>query len=460
MEPLDFCNKVSDSFKKLCEAANIQYTSFQRTTSKDHATAVNELWNTLLKNGYIYKGKHEGWYAVSDEAFYASAQVEEVTDEKTGEKIMVSKESGQRVEWTSEENYKFKLSAFEKDLLKWIDDNPKAIVPQNRKNEVLSWIRAGLADLSVSRLRARLNWGIQVPNDPEHTIYVWLDALTNYLTATGYPWKKDTALKDAFPPDVQVVGKDIVRFHAIFWPAFLMAAGLPLPKQILVHGHWTMNKQKMSKSRGNVADPFEVIDRYGVDPVRFYLIHNGGMADDADYSEAMIAQLYSKELAGQFGNLLSRATGKALLPSRIIPTRKDIDIGDETLHHMLLEVADKYHEAFEERQFGRALSLIVDLLSQANKYFTRAEPWNLAKKPEEKDKLDTVLWYSLETCRIAGILLQPVMPTKMNELLTGLGVSPEERYFKDAKKLVEKERPLGEMSGVLFPRIKTSIKEN
>ncbi|KAL9550225.1 hypothetical protein PS6_005664 [Mucor atramentarius] len=211
MKPIEFCNQVSESFKRLCQAANIEYSSFERTTNPHHKKAVNELWNQLLKNGYLYKGKHEGWYAVSDEAFYANNQVQESVDEKTGEKIMVAIESGQRVEWTSEENYKFKLSAFGDRLLQWIDENPNAIVPNNRKNEVISWVNQGLSDLSVSRLRSRLDWGIQVPNDPEHTIYVWLDALTNYLTATGYPWSKDAALQDYFPPDVQVVGKDIVR---------------------------------------------------------------------------------------------------------------------------------------------------------------------------------------------------------------------------------------------------------
>lgn len=177
------------------------------------------LQDQLLKNGYLYKGKHEGWYAVSDEAFYANNQVQESVDEKTGEKIMVAIESGQRVEWTSEENYKFKLSAFGDRLLQWIDENPSAIVPNNRKNEVISWINQGLSDLSVSRLRSRLDWGIQVPNDPEHTIYVWLDALTNYLTATGYPWTASSTLKDFFPPDVQVVGKDIVRY--VFFPEII-----------------------------------------------------------------------------------------------------------------------------------------------------------------------------------------------------------------------------------------------
>ncbi|CAO3643212.1 unnamed protein product [Mucor hiemalis] len=343
MKPIDFCNKVSKSFESLCEAANIGYTSFERTTNKHHEVAVHELWNKLLEKGYLYKGKHEGWYAVSDEAFYANNQVHEVIDEKTGEKVMASIESGQRVEWTAEENYKFKLSAFGDRLLDWIKENPNAIVPNNRKNEVKSWVKAGLSDLSVSRLRSRLDWGISVPNDPEHTIYVWLDALTNYLTATGYPWKKDSQNKDFFPPDVQVVGKDIVRFHAIYWPAFLMAAELPLPKQILAHAHWTMGKQKMSKSRGNVADPFQVLKDYGVDPVRYYLVRDGGLADDGDYSEEMIHTRYKKDLAGQLGNLLNRTTAKSLLPNGIIPGKVNdtVDLKDQLIHSTIVETAGK-----------------------------------------------------------------------------------------------------------------------
>ncbi|CEP11890.1 hypothetical protein [Parasitella parasitica] len=454
MKPIDFCDKVSESFKSLCEAANIGYSSFERTTNKHHIDAVNKLWSQLLKNGYLYKGKHEGWYAVSDEAFYTNNQVQETIDEKTGEKKMVAIESGQRVEWTSEENYKFKLSAFGDRLLQWIDENPNAIVPNNRKNEVISWVKQGLSDLSVSRLRSRLDWGIPVPNDADHTIYVWLDALANYLTATGYPWTKDSALKEFFPPNVQVVGKDIIRFHAIYWPAFLMAAGLPLPKQILAHAHWTMDKQKMSKSRGNVADPFQVMNDYGVDPVRYYLVRDGGLADDGDYSEKMIQTRYKKDLAGQLGNLLNRATAVSLLPSGNVPgVSQSIDPRDQMLHHQISETAENYNKAFEDRDFSKAYTYIFDMVSQANKYFTENEPWKMAKQPQNKERLDNVLFYSLEACRVAGILLQPVMPTKMDHLLTRLGVSKQNRFYKDAVKLDLGERPLGKIDGVLFPRL-------
>ncbi|KAF7731198.1 Methionine--tRNA ligase, mitochondrial [Apophysomyces ossiformis] len=449
-EPIVFCNRVSESFKKLCKAANVDYTTFIRTTEERHAKAVHALWGALEKAGYIYKGKHEGWYAVSDEAFYASNQVQEIVDE-AGNKIMVSIESGQRVEWTEEENYKFKLSAFGDRLLEWIEQNPRAVVPLNRKNEVVSWIRSGLEDLSVSRLRSRLDWGIPVPGDNDHTIYVWLDALTNYLTAMGYPWREPNPV---WPADVHVVGKDIVRFHAIYWPAFLMAAGLPLPKQILAHAHWTMGKQKMSKSKGNVADPFEVLEAYGVDPVRYYLVRDGGLADDGDYSEEMIKTRYKKDLAGQLGNLLNRSTAKSLNASEIVPRLNPrLDPRDKVVHTKITEAAAAFERAFENREFSRGFTVVFDMLSEANKHFTENEPWNLVKEPSNKARLDSVLFYATEACRVAGILLQPVMPSKMDLLLNRLGVPHDKRQLKHAKLWDGEERRLGESAGVLFPKL-------
>ncbi|KAI7878345.1 hypothetical protein K492DRAFT_238624 [Lichtheimia hyalospora FSU 10163] len=454
VSPVELCNKVSESFKALCKTANVDYTTFMRTTDENHKKAVATLWGELEKNGYIYKGKHEGWYAVSDEAFYASNQVQEVVDEKTGEKYMVAIESGQRVEWTNEENYKFKLSAFQDKLLEWINSNPTAIVPSNRRNEVVSWIQGGLADLSVSRLRSRLDWGIPVPSDHDHTIYVWLDALTNYLTAAGYPWK-DPLPNKIWPADIHVVGKDIVRFHAIYWPAFLMAANLPLPKQILAHAHWTMNKQKMSKSKGNVVDPFELMDTYGADAVRYFLVRDGGLADDGDFSESNMVKRY-KDLAGQLGNLLSRSTGSALNPDAMVPAAPQgpVDTRDQVLHNKLTQVAGEFEQAFEAREFNKALSAVFDLLSEANKHFTDNEPWVLAKDSNQKERLDQVIYYAIESCRVAGTLLQPVMPIKMNELLSRIGVDEDKRTLKYANTQAIDARPLGPVSSVLFPRLK------
>ncbi|ORY96367.1 tRNA synthetases class I (M)-domain-containing protein [Syncephalastrum racemosum] len=459
MSPIDFCDKVSDSFKRLCDTADISYTTFMRTTEPRHAKAVSELWKTLEKKGYLYKGKHEGWYAVSDEAFYTDSQVTKVKDESTGRQLTIANESGQVVEWTVEENYKFKLSAFQDRLLQWIDDNPKAIVPENRRNEVVSWIKQGLGDLSVSRLRSRLDWGIQVPGDADHTIYVWLDALTNYMTAAGYPWRsKEDMDKSYWPANVHIVGKDIIRFHAIYWPAFLMAAGLPLPKQILAHAHWTMGKMKMSKSRGNVADPFELMDTYGPDAVRYYLVRDGGLADDADYSEEMIMRRYRKELAGQLGNLVMRSTSSTLNPAAVAPGKPagTINPADQSLHEKLVQLPSIFEDAFENREFNRALTSITDMLAEANKHFSDNAPWELVSKGEsEQQRLDTVLYYAIESCRIAGTLLQPVMPNKMNALLNRLGAPADKRTLEHTR-LWETARPLGEDSAALFPKIKKS----
>ncbi|KAI8581281.1 hypothetical protein K450DRAFT_233966 [Umbelopsis ramanniana AG] len=463
MEPMAFCDQISQRFKDLADKANIQYTTFMRTTETRHHKAVAKIWNILEENGYIYKGKHEGWYSISDEAFYTSGQVQEAVDEKTGKKVMISVETGQPVEWTVEENYKFKLSACQDDLRAWLSSNPTAVVPQNRMREVQSWIDMGLADLSISRPRSRLTWGIPVPNDPDHTIYVWLDALVNYITATGYPWTDNQeGIKNGWPADVHIVGKDIVRFHAIYWPAFLMAANLPLPKQIVAHAHWTMNKQKMSKSRGNVVEPMAAMDFFGVDPVRYYLLRDGGLADDGDYSHEAVMVRYKKDLAGQLGNLLARCTAPALIPSGIVPVYDEdaVTKDDLVLQEQLKALPDLFCHRFEDHEYGKALQAIFDVLSEANRHFTDNQPWNLIKDPEQQTRLNQVLFYSVESCRIAGILLQCVMPEKSDGILKRLGVDTKERtlaqaHFGAGWPTMEQHRQLGiSHSPVIFPRIK------
>ncbi|KAJ2793422.1 methionyl-tRNA synthetase, partial [Coemansia guatemalensis] len=310
-EPLPFCTRFSDRFRELMAAANAKPTDFIRTTDKRHYEAVSHFWKLLVERGFIYKGEHSGWYAVSDEAFYTEGQIEERTDPATGKQGMFAIESGQPVEWVSEVNYKFRLSMFRDRLVEWIEENPNVIYPKIRRNEVLEWLKAGLDDLSVSRPRDRLRWGVPVPGDDQHTIYVWVDALINYATVDGFPWNSDSQ-PSFFPPDVQVVGKDIVRFHAVYWPALLMAADLPLPRRILAHAHWTMGTQKMSKSKGNVVDPFDAIARYGLDPIRYFIVRNGGIADDGDYSDEEVLVRYKKDLVGQLANLASRCLSKRL----------------------------------------------------------------------------------------------------------------------------------------------------
>ncbi|KAJ2157626.1 methionyl-tRNA synthetase [Coemansia sp. RSA 552] len=439
-DTLAFCTRFSSRFEDLIVASNASVTDFIRTTDRRHYAMVEWFWQRLVDRGFIYKGRHEGWYAVSDEAFYTSGQVEERVDAATGKPGMFAIESGQPVEWVEEVNYKFRLSQFRDQLLAWIEEDPDRIYPEIRRNEVLAWLRAGLDDLSVSRPYSRLQWGIPVPGDSEHTIYVWVDALVNYLTVDWVPGDK----LDMFPPDVQVVGKDIVRFHAVYWPALLMAAGLPTPRRILAHAHWTMGGQKMSKSKGNVVDPFMAISQFGLDPLRYFIVRNGGIANDGDYSNEEVLVRYKKDLVGQLANLASRCLsdrvganidGFAAIGSAQQQQAAVVDPRDVSLRQALMELPERVGPLFEKGEFGRGMALIFDVLAQANRHVTGNEPWNLVKMtdPKAQARLQTVLFYSLEAVRLAAIMLQPVMPDKATRLLDHLAVADGDRRWADAR---------------------------
>ncbi|GJJ78642.1 methionyl-tRNA synthetase [Entomortierella parvispora] len=438
MKEIELCDSVSKRFRELFDAADISYTTYIRTTEPRHAVAVKELWERLWAKGYIYKGQHEGWYSVSDEAFYPSGQVQEQINEKTGEKYHIAIETGKKVEWTTEENYKFKLSAFRDKLLEWLDQNPEAILPRRRYAEVQKWLQSGLEDLSVSRPKSRLTWGIPIPGDDSHVMYVWMDALTNYLTVTGYPWGKTedgngAVSQGGWPADAQVIGKDILRFHAVYWPAFLMAADMELPKTIIAHAHWTQSKMKMSKSSGNVVDPFTAMQEFGTDTIRFYLMNDGGLSDDADYASELVAERYRKLLGGQLGNLLSRSTSVNLNPSRLVPTQpsfKNIHPDDMALHLKMKTLPEMVDKAMAEYRTTSATSAIFSMLAEANIAFSQCAPWKLIKDPANNERLNDVLWYAMESTRIAGIMLQPIMPTKAAEILDILAIDPDERTWE------------------------------
>jgi len=306
--PKEFCDITAETFKSLAKRAEISNDHFVRTSDQDHKDAVQYFWQMLKDRGHIYESKHEGWYCVSDETFYPESTIEKRLNPFSGRTFMASQETGKEVEWTSEKNYHFRLSAFRDRLLEFYAENPKFIVPASRMNDVVNWVRAGLEDLSVSRPIERLTWGVRVPDDDTQTIYVWLDALVNYITKAGYPWAPGKEQARGWPADVQVIGKDIVRFHCIYWPAFLMALDLKPPKQILTHGHWTLNQKKMAKSTGNVVNPFFAIDRFGVDLMRYYLAHDGGIEKDSDYGNHLIVERYKKGLQDGMGNLIGRLT--------------------------------------------------------------------------------------------------------------------------------------------------------
>ncbi|KAL4820509.1 tRNA synthetases class I (M)-domain-containing protein [Aspergillus spinulosporus] len=424
-----FCDRNCLTFKALAEAANVDYNYFIRTTEPAHKEAVQYFWEMLQHRGYIYTSKHEGWYSVSDETFYPQSQVNLSLDPATGRKRMVSTETGKEVEWSSETNYHFRLSAFQDRLLELYKTD--FITPTHYTEQVVKSVSSGLSDLSISRPVERLTWGIPVPNDNTQTIYVWLDALVNYLTKAGYPFPPGEGSRLGWPADVHVIGKDIVRFHCVYWPAFLMALDLPLPRNVLVHAHWTMNREKMSKSTGNVVNPFFAIDRFGMDTMRFFLAHRGGLASDSDYDNRYIIRDYKKYLQQGLGNIAHRTIGcaKGKMRDYIInatsgnsPATSDDQVYQKTLEQLSGKVG-KHMEALDPRA---ALEEIVEVILLTNKYFHNSEPW---QNPEEKQR---VIFNAAESMRIMGILLQPFMPNKAKKLLDILKVDPSKRNLSDA----------------------------
>lgn len=367
--PQEFCDEVSQKFLHLVERANLSHDHFIRTTDEDHKEAVQYFWTLLQDRGFIYESKHQGWYCVSDETYYPESQIEKRLDPVTGRTFMASQETGKEVEWTSEANYHFRLSAFRDKLLAYYAEHPDFIIPSARMAEVTSWLEAGLEDLSISRPISRLTWGIPVPQDESQTIYVWLDALVNYATVAGFPGQSFHDGTGGWPADVHVIGKDIMRFHCIYWPAFLMALDLPLPKQILTHAHWTMENQKMSKSIGNVVSPEFAMNKFGTDTMRFYLAHDGGIENDADYSNEYITERYRKCLAGGVGNLVQRLTKpKAWSVRSAVKAANGRVEYPRALEHrqMLRTVRKNIDQRFVELNPRKALLEIMDIIYQVS----------------------------------------------------------------------------------------------
>jgi methionyl-tRNA synthetase len=309
LHPKALCDTNSEIFRDLARKANIANDHFIRTTDPEHREAVEFFWRRLDEQGYIYETKHEGWYCVSDETFYPENMTTKAVCPRTGKTFMASTETGNAVEWTEEKNYHFRMTALRDRLLEFYKQNPEWVLPANRMREVVDWVENHLEDLSISRPSSRLQWGIPVPDDPSQTIYVWVDALINYITYAKYPyWAPGNSHVGGWPADVHVIGKDIVRFHCVYWPALLLALDLPLPKRILSHGHWLMDSKKMSKSIGNVVNPFFAMSRWGVDTMRYFLIYNAAIESDANYTNELLVEKYKKGLQGGLGNLVHRVT--------------------------------------------------------------------------------------------------------------------------------------------------------
>ncbi|KAL8826537.1 MAG: hypothetical protein Q9191_003741 [Dirinaria sp. TL-2023a] len=457
-----FCDKMHEPFDTLAQKANIDRDHFIRTSEPDHRLAVQHFWLLLRERGHIYASKYEGWYSVNDETFYPPSAVELALDPSTGRKFMASSETGTEVEWTSEKTYHFRLSTFKDRLLEFYKRNPDFVVPSTRMKDVVQHVESGLQDLSVSRPMERLSWGIPVPDDTSQTIYVWLDALINYLTKANYPFQipgEENA--GGWPADCHVIGKDIVRFHCIYWPAFLMALDLPLPRQILTHAHWTLGHNKMSKSRGIVVNPFFALERFGVDTMRYYLAYDGGLKDDASYENSYIIERYTKGLQGGLGNLVSRIVRGRGWSVRRAVERGEVDVDDRTAmarQNRFCEMPDKVAQMMANLDSGAALREIMNGIFKTNEYMQKAAPWKA-----DEEQADKIIFLCSESVRICGILLQPYMPSKMKDLLDQLGVDPMKRNLENTKFGSDSTYgtptvPTGQgQEGVLFPPLHSAF---
>jgi methionyl-tRNA synthetase len=420
MDPQAFTDKVSQNFRDLAKAMNISNDDFIRTTEERHKRASQAIWKALEKNGDIYLGKYAGWYAVRDEAFYGE---DELTTGPDGKKRAPS---GAEVEWVEEPSYFFRLSAWQDRLLKFYEENPGFVAPTSRRNEVISFVRQGLTDLSISR--TTFNWGVKVPDAPGHIMYVWLDALTNYITAVGYP-ETDSALFEAFwPADLHMVGKDILRFHAVYWPAFLMAAGIKTQKRVFAHGWWTVEGQKMSKSLGNVISPHDMIAKYGLDPVRYFLLREVPFGQDGDFSQRAMVGRLNGDLANDLGNLAQRVlsfvqkNAGAAVPQPGAFTAADQKTLDDARNLLVIVRAE-----LDEQAFHKALDALWQIVGAANRYVDEQAPWTLRKT--DPARMATVLYVLMETLRRLAILIQPFMPDSMARLLDQLAVPGNTRDF-------------------------------
>ena len=418
MEPQQFTDNVSQNFRDLAEFMNFTHDDFIRTTEPRHKAACQAIWKRLFDAGDIYLGSYEGWYAVRDEAFYGEG---ELTTGPDGKRIA---SSGAEVEWIKEPSYFFRLSAWEGRLLQFYDDNPNFILPRTRRNEVISFVKGGLQDLSVSR--TTFKWGVPVPSDDAHIVYVWLDALTNYITAVGFPETEADSYTQYWPADLHMVGKDILRFHAVYWPAFLMAAGLEPPKRIFAHGWWTNEGQKISKSVGNVIDPIELVNKYGLDQVRYFLLREVPFGNDGDFSQQAMVNRMNGELANDYGNLAQRVLSMiAKNCDRQVPAPGMFTVDDENLLAQAMALEEALRKRMDALAFHECLEVIWRVIRAANAYVDAQAPWKLRK--EDPTRMRTVLYVLADTIRQLAILTQPFMPDASAKLLDQLGVGDKDR---------------------------------
>ncbi len=416
--PQELADKNSQNFRDLAKLLNVSNDDFIRTTEARHITAVQFLWERLLESGDVYLGSYSGWYSVRDEAYYN----EDELTERDGQRFAPT---GAPVEWVEEPSYFFRLSAYADLLLKLYDEQPQFIMPSGKRSEVISFVKGSLRDLSISR--TTFDWGIKVPGDEKHVMYVWLDALANYITAVGYP---DTTGDFAkyWPADLHMVGKDILRFHTVYWPAFLMAAKLPLPRRVFAHGWWTVEGEKMSKSLGNVVKPADLIDTYGLDQTRYFLMREIPFGNDGDFSKRAMAQRINVDLANGYGNLCQRVFSMIQkYHDGQLPAPDALSDEDHALLNAAKGMLEAVRAELDVQAFNKALDAIWRVVDEANRYVQEMAPWSLSKT--DRVRLGTVLYTLADVIRQLAIMTQPFMPETSNRILDLLMVPADQRGF-------------------------------
>jgi methionyl-tRNA synthetase len=442
----ELARRNSDVFQRLQERLNISFDRFIRTTDADHHEASKEIWRRIEAAGDFYLDTYSGWYSVRDERFFVEPETELVD----GTRIAV--ETGAPVTWTEEQTYFFRLSAYADKLLAHYEANPDFIAPDVRRNEVVSFVSGGLRDLSISR--TSFDWGVQVPGHPDHVMYVWIDALTNYLTGVGYPETDSESFRRYWPADLHMIGKDIIRFHTVYWPAFLMSAGIELPRRVFAHGFLLNRGEKMSKSVGNIVNPESLVDTFGVDQVRYFLLREIPFGQDGSYSDEAIITRINTDLANELGNLAQRSLSMvAKNLDGVVPEPGELTAADAELLAAADGLLERVRANFDAQAMHLALEAIWLMLGEANKYFSAQQPWALRKSESEADqaRFRTVLYATCEVVRIAALLVQPVMPESAGKLLDLLGQAEDQRTFTAIAARLSPGTALPPPTGV-FPR--------